>query len=405
MPPESDLRDRLSEAYKQLGEGFEQIDDPRYSPDPLHIEWTGRRAGVTDLKAPEPELTDSEKYARLLKDTGDGPTVLYVQGGGFLLGSTVSARTAVKRLSGLANARFITVNHRLAPQWTIPHMLLDIITVYFALLAPPPGSLHAPVSPDRIVIAGESAGAILCVALMQFLLHLQRNSIKSITIHGRAVPVSLPSGLAILSISAELVLSLPSGTTHTRDWLAAAIEPWYLPSWPNEPYWPSVPPRGPLWGDWSATGHPLHSVVFCRDWKGCPPVWITVGLEEKSSDSARLLAKNLSEQGVTVRWEEYEGMTHAFATVMPVLPQSKRCMRAWAEAILDLAKGKGLKGGGVHVRLGKLEEKDMSAEDIRKLISLTLDEAQDLARRTREAKTRDRGVYRGQTEKQETAKI
>ena len=401
-PPESDARERLSDVLEQLGEGTERIDAPQYAPTPIHLEWTARRVGTNNPKAQEAKISEAEKYRKLVEDNGEGTTVLYLQGGSFVFGTTVTARPTIKRLAGFSNARFVTFNYRLSPQWPMPSPLLDLITVYFSLLAPPPGSFHKAVPAGRIVLAGESAGASLCLALLQFLLQLRRTSTNHIRFHGHDVPIGLPAGLALLSIPADFTQALPSVPAQKLDWLGAE-SPWAKDDWPNEPFWPADPPRGPIFCDWTVIRHPLFSVATCKDWTGSPPIWASVGLGETTIDGARVVLKTAAEQGVQVRWEEYEYMTHSFATVMPTLKQSMRCIKAWAEACMLLGDGSGIEIGGVHVALGELNETRLSATEMRRLTKLTPEDANELMKN--QVRKRGHLVYRGQVKKIEKAAL
>lgn len=56
-----------------------------------------------------------------------------------------------------------------APQYPFPCAIQDCLAAYLYLVNPPPGANHSPVDPKNIVIAGDSAGGGLCLALLQIL--------------------------------------------------------------------------------------------------------------------------------------------------------------------------------------------------------------------------------------------
>jgi acetyl esterase/lipase len=56
-----------------------------------------------------------------------------------------------------------------APQYPFPCAIQDCLAGYLYLIKPPPGAKHHPVSPKNIVIAGDSAGGGLVLALLQIL--------------------------------------------------------------------------------------------------------------------------------------------------------------------------------------------------------------------------------------------
>ena len=56
-----------------------------------------------------------------------------------------------------------------APQYPFPCAIQDILAAYLYLTHPPPDAPHKPVKPEHIVIAGDSAGGGLVLALLQIL--------------------------------------------------------------------------------------------------------------------------------------------------------------------------------------------------------------------------------------------
>ena len=99
-----------------------------------------------------------EQFAELSKGTKDGPVILYMHGGGYVVGSIESHRLMTKKLAEDCGGRTFALAYRLAPQHEFPAALVDAIYAYKYLIDPPPGALHEPVDPKKIVIAGDSAG-------------------------------------------------------------------------------------------------------------------------------------------------------------------------------------------------------------------------------------------------------
>lgn len=56
-----------------------------------------------------------------------------------------------------------------APQYPFPCAIQDCLAAYLYLTRPPPGAPHRPVRPEHIIIAGDSAGGGLVLALLQIL--------------------------------------------------------------------------------------------------------------------------------------------------------------------------------------------------------------------------------------------
>lgn len=88
-----------------------------------------------------------------------GRTMLYLHGGGYVLGSISTHDDLAGRLSRAAAARVLIIDYRLAPEHPFPAAVDDAIAAYRWLLTQ--GATSA-----RTVVAGDSAGGGLTVATM-----------------------------------------------------------------------------------------------------------------------------------------------------------------------------------------------------------------------------------------------
>ncbi|KAI0253632.1 hypothetical protein BJV78DRAFT_1152772 [Lactifluus subvellereus] len=102
--------------------------------------------------------------------------ILYSHGGGYYFGSVDQERYSIQRYARKIHGRilgqfksirtwsvlvlivFVAVNYRLAPQYPFPCAIQDLLAACAA---------HRPIGPERIVIAGDSAGGGLSLALLQ----------------------------------------------------------------------------------------------------------------------------------------------------------------------------------------------------------------------------------------------
>lgn len=205
-----------------------------------------------------------------------------------------------------------------------------------SLLHPHPSASYTHTPASSIVLVGDSSGAGICLAVLQVLLHLRRQSNvdPKIRFHGMEVSLALPAGFAGLSTSAD--------QTHSqRSWISNAMHDVL----PNEPpplrasqppcdIWPSDPPRGDLYCDVSALCHPLVSPTAAIDWAGAPPMRFGYG-EEMLADEGAIIARRAARQGTCVIWEQFEGMPHSFVGYLGWLSQTKLCFEHWAEFCLQ----------------------------------------------------------------------
>ena len=90
---------------------------------------------------------------------GDGSVLLYLHGGGYVLGSLNTHRSLVGRLAQRARCAALSINYRKAPDHPFPAALDDARRAYQWLLR----QGHAPQS---IIVAGDSAGGGLALALL-----------------------------------------------------------------------------------------------------------------------------------------------------------------------------------------------------------------------------------------------
>lgn len=84
--------------------------------------------------------------------------ILYVHGGGFTMGSSRMVRDLLARLALASSARILSVDYRLAPEHPWPAGLDDLRAVWRSALAE--------FAPKQIVLAGDSAGGNLVLALL-----------------------------------------------------------------------------------------------------------------------------------------------------------------------------------------------------------------------------------------------
>ncbi|PFH52167.1 hypothetical protein AMATHDRAFT_140737 [Amanita thiersii Skay4041] len=161
---------------------------------------------------------DSAKYDKAMDEMR---CILYIHGvGGYYFGSVDQERYSIQRHARKINGRVFAVNYRLAPQYPFPCALQDVLAAYLYLTDPPPGADHSPVNPSHIIIAGDSAGGGLSLALLQVL---------------RDVGLPLPAGGVLISPWCDLTHSFPSIHTNTD---TDVIPPWGLSLQKPSILWP-----------------------------------------------------------------------------------------------------------------------------------------------------------------------
>lgn len=80
--------------------------------------------------------------------------------------------------------------------------------------------------------------------------------------------------------------------------------------------------------------NPLVGPITAVRWAGSPPIYIAIGSGEMQQDPVRVMAQTAARQKVPIIWDEYELMPHNWPMLLPVWPQSVRCMQQWAGACM-----------------------------------------------------------------------
>jgi acetyl esterase/lipase len=209
---------------------------------------------------------------------GDGPTLLYFHGGGYVVGSARARVRLVGDILRRAGGRAVAVEYRLAPEHPFPAAVQDGIAAYEGLLA-------SGVAPEDVVLAGDSAGAGLAVATM-------------LLARDRGLPQ--PAGAVLFSVWADLTVT---GESHVTK---AEADPIF--THPDAVRWYADHYLGD--GD---RRNPLASPVFA-DLTGLPPLLLQVGSHEVLLSDSLLLAAHASRDDVDVTLEVVAGVPHFFQT-------------------------------------------------------------------------------------------
>jgi cation diffusion facilitator CzcD-associated flavoprotein CzcO/acetyl esterase/lipase len=220
-----------------------------------------------------------------------GGAILYLHGGAFCLGGPSTHRSITSRLAAGASLPVWVPDYRLVPEHPYPAALDDAQACYRHLLA-------LGIAPHRIVLAGDSAGGSLALALALRL---------------RDAGCEMPAGLMLMSPLVEPALSGPSVAPNAR------IDPMVRKSWVQQGIaWYRCPPE--------VTAHRPLDV----DLAALPPMLVQVGdLEILLSDSL-LLAGHARSCGVDCRLEVHEGRWHVFHLQSFYLASARGALRSLA---------------------------------------------------------------------------
>ena len=122
------------------------------------------RLDVDELLVPGPARAPDVRVRRYLPADHDGPlpALIYVHGGGFVVGSLELYDADCRRIAAEVGAVVFSVDYRLAPEHPFPAGLEDC---YATLLWVAERAGQLGVDPDRIAVGGESAGGGLAAGV------------------------------------------------------------------------------------------------------------------------------------------------------------------------------------------------------------------------------------------------
>ncbi|GIX49791.1 MAG: hydrolase [Candidatus Tectimicrobiota bacterium] len=215
--------------------------------------------------------------------------ILYLHGGGYVLGSPATHRGLAGRLALAAAARVLVIDYRLAPEHPFPAAVEDATAAYRWLLA-------SGYAPQRLVIAGDSAGGGLTVATLVAL----RDAGDPLP----AAAVCLSPWVDLEGTGASMTIKAGEDPLVQRE-LLQQMAAWYLGG---------APPRTPL-------AAPLYAELH-----GLPPLLLQVGTAEVLLDDAVRLAARARDAGVEVTLEPWEDMIHVWQLFAPRLPEGQQAI-------------------------------------------------------------------------------
>jgi epsilon-lactone hydrolase len=221
-----------------------------------------------------------------------GRVVLYLHGGGYVIGSPRSHRHLAAAIAAAAGARALLLDYRLAPEHPFPAALEDATAAYRWLL-------EQGVAPGGIVIAGDSAGGGLTVATLLAL---------------REAKVPLPA--AGVCISPWVDLTCGGASYRTKAASDPIVKQAAVAEMARAYLGAATPPTTPL-------ASPLFA-----DLRGLPPLLIHVGSEEVLLDDAIQLAERAKAAGVDATLEVYERMIHVWHWFLPMLDEAPAAVEA-----------------------------------------------------------------------------
>ncbi|MEV8035335.1 alpha/beta hydrolase [Streptomyces sp. NPDC086182] len=201
--------------------------------------------------------------------------LLYLHGGGYVVGSPDTHAGLVGELARRTGLRAISVDYRLAPEHPFPAAVDDGLAAYRELL-------EAGTDARDLVVAGDSAGGGLSIATL---------------LAARGAGLPQPAAVVVFSPWADLTLT--GGSIRSKE----GTDPIFTEG--------DVRAYADLYVGAGDRAHPLASPVFA-DLTGLPPLLVQVGANEVLLDDAVRLAGRAGADDVEVTLEVGPGLPHVF---------------------------------------------------------------------------------------------
>jgi len=230
--------------------------------------------------------------------------VLYVHGGGFIMGSPKSHRTITSKFSEVCGCAVLAIDYRLMPENSHMDGFEDCRNAYHWLLENGP---DGPAAIQHLIIAGDSAGGNLTLALAAWV---------------RDKRMRTPDAIVALSPLTDLTFSGASirGNEATDIMLKPIMRPLNL-----------LPPfMKSWWVVWTHRMRPCNPIAspLLGDLSDLPPTLVQVSEAEMLLDDARRYVYKAHAAGSSVKLQSWPDMVHVWQIFDPLLPQA---VEAWTQ--------------------------------------------------------------------------
>lgn len=229
-------------------------------------------------------------------DADRGKVILYLHGGGYVIGSLDSHRHLAAEIGRAAHSRTLAIDYRLAPEHPFPAAVDDALAAYRFLLS-------NGTSPSGISIAGDSAGGGLVVAAMV--------AIREAGLPQPACGWPISPWVDMEAIGDSMVSKAAADPTVQKAGILDMAQH----------YLGGADPRSPL-------AAPLYA-----DLRGLAPLLIQVGAAETLLDDAIRLAQRAGAGDVAVDLQVWPEMIHVWHLYFPQLAAGRRAIGVGGEFV------------------------------------------------------------------------
>ena len=231
------------------------------------------------------------------------PCLIWIHGGGFVIGDLDTADTTARRLANRTGACVVSVDYRLAPEHPFPAAPDDCLAVLTAI-AEHPDELG--VDATRVAVGGDSAGGNLSAVT---------------AIAARDQGIALRHQLLVYPVT-DLTMSFPSIEENGEGYLLTAeTMRWFHDHYAGITGDAKDPRMSPYWAD---------------DLSGVAPATVVTAEFDPLRDEGNAYAQRLREAGVAVEHRQFDGQIHGFFALGGITSAAAEAVD-WTAAIVRRA--------------------------------------------------------------------
>jgi len=292
-PSIREFQTRVAADYERhAANGIDGIVERRRVAELVRAPWT--KGGPKMAATIERTVGDRRVPIRIHRPTADPdlPVLIYIHGGGWMIFSLDTHDRIMREYAARAGVTVVGVDYSLAPEFTFPVPVQEIVDVVHWLRAE--GAAEG-LNTSRIAIGGDSAGANLSIA----------------------------TNLALIS-AGEPVLDAQLFNYGAFDPEPRAS----YEAFDGPDYNLTIDEMADFWMNYlppSQVDNPLARPLLA-DLKGLPPTFLCIAECDILSDENWEMARALEAAGVDVTAKSYAGATHSFLEAISISPLADRAL-------------------------------------------------------------------------------